>query len=421
MVTRILSRKSIRGLLNYNEKKVSEGQAQLVLANQFGGDFNRLNFMQKLRRFEHLTILNDKTKTNALHIMLNFDPSEKPTNELLQKIAVNYMDRIGFGDQPYLVYRHFDAAHPHLHIVTTNIQQDGSRIDTHNLGRTLSEVARKALETEYGLVRAEGKKALDPNPIDVSILKKAEYGKAPTKRTVSSIVSAVTRQYAFCSLAELNAVLGLYQISAERGQEGTLMHHHGGLVYSILDKDKNRVGIPIKASFILGKPTLLKLEKMFERNREKRFSFKKPLQKSIKKILSDKPISREKFIHELRRENITVLFRQNDEGRTFGVTFVDHRNKTVFNGSALGKAFAAKALLEQFHPTVLPNIDQSIPDSATSQRHSFGTEENQTHKIAKNNSQNNPLLEELMAKPDFDPSSLMPRKKGKKKKRQFRL
>ncbi len=56
------------------------------------------------------------------------------------------MSKIGFGDQPYLVYQHFDARHPHIHIVTTNIKSDGSRIKTHNIGRNQSERARREIE-----------------------------------------------------------------------------------------------------------------------------------------------------------------------------------------------------------------------------------------------------------------------------------
>lgn len=56
------------------------------------------------------------------------------------------MERIGFGEQPYLVYKHNDAAHTHVHIATINIKPDGKRIDTHGIGWKLSEPARIALE-----------------------------------------------------------------------------------------------------------------------------------------------------------------------------------------------------------------------------------------------------------------------------------
>jgi len=116
MVAKIVIGKSIRGILNYNESKVSAGDAKLILASGFAGEIERVNFKQKLARFENLNLLRPSVKTNALHITLNFDVAEKLDNLKIQQIAMAYMDRIGFGDQPYLVYRHNDVAHQHIHV-----------------------------------------------------------------------------------------------------------------------------------------------------------------------------------------------------------------------------------------------------------------------------------------------------------------
>jgi len=89
---------------------------------------------------------NARAKTNCVHISLNFDVSEKLNKNKLNEIAADYMDKIGFGDQPYLVYQHNDAAHPHLHIVTTNIREDGKRISIHNLGKNQSETQERKLK-----------------------------------------------------------------------------------------------------------------------------------------------------------------------------------------------------------------------------------------------------------------------------------
>ncbi|RZK64868.1 MAG: hypothetical protein EOO92_26995 [Pedobacter sp.] len=146
MVARILSSRSIRGILNYNENKVQSGDAQLILANRFAVEIDKLNTLQKLARFERLTDLNDRAKRNAMHIMLNFDKEDSLDSEKLVAIARSYMGAIGFGDQPYLVYQHFDVSSRHIHIVSTNIKPDGKRIDFHNIGRSTSETARKNIE-----------------------------------------------------------------------------------------------------------------------------------------------------------------------------------------------------------------------------------------------------------------------------------
>lgn len=143
MVAKIVTGKSVRGLLNYNERKVSSGKAELIMASRFAGEIPGLGFDQKLQRFAHLTGLNGHVKTNSLHIMLNFDVKEKPDNPALQQVAAAYMEKIGFGEQPYLVYRHQDAAHPHIHIVTTNIRENGTRMNLHDIGKRQSEQEKK--------------------------------------------------------------------------------------------------------------------------------------------------------------------------------------------------------------------------------------------------------------------------------------
>jgi hypothetical protein len=73
MVARILIGKSIRGLLQYNESKVESGDATLILANRFGLEIEQLQVWHKQARFEYLTKFNSRVKTNAVHVMLNFD------------------------------------------------------------------------------------------------------------------------------------------------------------------------------------------------------------------------------------------------------------------------------------------------------------------------------------------------------------
>ena len=134
MVARISTPTSINRALNYNENKVKNGQAILLHSEGFLKDTEQLNFYDKLKRFTDLIELNTRAKTNSLHISLNFGNSDTLDAEKLVEIAGEYMFKIGFGQQPYLVYQHMDAGHPHLHIVTTSIREDGSRIDTYNIG-----------------------------------------------------------------------------------------------------------------------------------------------------------------------------------------------------------------------------------------------------------------------------------------------
>jgi hypothetical protein len=347
MVARVICGKSIRGIIAYNEAKVREEKAELIHASKFGIDTLDLSLAQKVQRFEKLLCLNRKVKTNAIHISLNFDPKEKLDKDRLVEITASYMDKIGFGEQPFLLYTHTDAAHPHVHIVTTNIQNSGKRIDLHNIGKVKSESARKEVEAEFKLIKADGmgQKELYEIP---QALQKAIYGKAETRRTISNIVREVARTYKFTSLPELNAALKHYNIIADRGFEGTAMFNQKGLAYSILGKDGRKIGIPIKASRLSGKPTLKFLEDQFRVNKILRRKEISVIRARVNSVLNSKPQDIKGLSGLLALQRIDLVIRENKDGRIYGLTYVDHSSRCVVNGSDLGKRFTPKGVFEGF-------------------------------------------------------------------------
>lgn len=339
MVAKIITGKTIGGVIRYNEQKVKNGQAKLVQMGGFVG--KNLTVRHKIQSFEKVQKLNSRTKTNTVHISLNFSTKDKVDGFMLQKIAADYLKGIGFENQPYLLYQHFDAAHPHIHLVTTNISSSGKRIETHNLGKVLSEQTRKEIEGRYHLVKAEEQRKQKVNLLQP--LEKAMYGKRETKSSISNIVQEVTRSYQFASLPELNAVLGQFNVCAYRGEKESEMFKNKGLVYSVLDAAGNRVGVPVKASSIYCRPTLFRLEKLFLRNKEARKQHRETLRGVIHGVLQNCS-SLEEFTSRLRTKGIKLLLRINEEGRLYGVTYIDNVNRCVFNGSALGKELSANVL-----------------------------------------------------------------------------
>ncbi len=414
MVAKIITGKSLRGALHYNENKVAEGKAELILASGFAGDIDRMNFHQKLHRFENLLMLNPNVKTNTLHISLNFDSAEKINEETLQQIAVTYMERIGFGDQPFLAYRHNDAGHDHIHIVTTIVQADGERIDLHNIGANQSEKARKAIEIEFNLVKAQSKHFKTEPSIKFVDVQKVIYGKAPTKRAISNTVNAVTGSYQFTSLAELNAVLKQFNVVADRGAEDTLMFQKKGLVYSLLDDKGNKVGVPIKSSSLHSKPTLPFLEKQFVKHAEGRQKFKPQLKQAIDKSLATKPRNQEAFVNAMGMAGINAVFRIGANGQAFGITYVDNWHKTVFNGSDLGKAYSAKAILANLENS--KRSTDALQTSIKNSQKSIGSIDNRSvSQQMKDMTSPATNLLETMLKEQFDPSVGPPKKRKRKK------
>lgn len=348
MVAIIKTGHSIRNIFNYNEIKVKEGVAQCIGEGNYPVDVDKMNLTMKLNRLLKQAALNDNVTRNSVHISLNFDPSETGlSQEKLMDIAADYMERIGFGQQPYLVYQHHDAGHPHIHLVSIKIKDDGSRIDTQNIGRNQSETARKEIEKEYGLVVAQGRRKGEGFELQPISTAKVRYGKIQSKKAIANVLGVVLPNYKYASLPELNAVLQLYNVKADRGSEGSRIFKGGGLVYRILDGDGIPTGVPIKASDFYNRSTLKFLEQKFPANKVAQVLHKARVKSVIDRALLGNNLVLSGFIGALEKEGVNTVLRKNSDGIVYGITYVDHTTKSVFNGSALGKAYSAKVILER--------------------------------------------------------------------------
>jgi hypothetical protein len=216
-----------------------------------------------------------------------------------------------------------------------------------NIGRNQSEQARKAIEKEFGLVNAEAQKKQEQYRLSPISAPKVMYGKSQTKMAIQNVLEAVLSQYRYTSLPELNSVLKQYNVTAERGSENSRVYQHNGLLYRILDADGNPIGVPIKASLFFNNPTLKSLQEKFKENETKRMPHKSRVKNAIDMFLAGKKATPQDLIKELEKQGIHVALRQNDAGLIYGITYVDHQTKCVFNGSVLGKQYSAKAIQER--------------------------------------------------------------------------
>ncbi|EHQ25577.1 relaxase/mobilization nuclease domain-containing protein [Mucilaginibacter paludis] len=347
MVAVIKTGHSLLRLLNYNENKVKEGAALCIGAGNYPIDYQNLSFEQKLARLQNQAALNENVTRNSVHISLNFDPSENLSEDRLREIADAYMKGIGFDDLPYLMYQHFDAGHPHIHLVSVKVRADGKRVDTQNIGQNQSEKTRRELEKKYGLVKADDSSKQQAYRLKPVNAQKVAYGRTETRRAIANVLENVLPRYKFASLAELNAVLQLYNVAADRGGEGSRIFRHRGLVYRVLDDEGNKVGVPIKASDIYNKPGLKFLEAKFATNDAAKQPHRVRVKNAIDLALLHGRLDLNGLISVLKDQGIDTVIRQNENGVIYGITYVDHAKGCVFNGSALGKAYSAKAILER--------------------------------------------------------------------------
>jgi hypothetical protein len=344
-----MTSRSITRSLTYNEQKVTQGRAELLTAANFLKEAPRLSYAEKLRCFERRMQLNDRVTTSQ-HITLNFDPADHLTNEQMQTIAQRYMQEIGFGQQPYLVYRHHDAGHPHCHIVTTHIRSDGTPIELYNIGRNQSEEARLRIETEFHLVTSQQKKEArqlnrlihylaqqthyprqhpdTPSPI--------EYGKSGLTQQISDVLDYVTQTYKCTSLDELNTILHTFNLEAYRGKEDTRLYQSRGLLYRVRNSDGSYVGVPLKASFFDSQPTLDNLEKQFIQNQSLKQEHLDHVQLTVAWELRYGYPDLNAFSEKLRREQIHTIRHLDKAGNCTSVHYIDYKHNCIYSGEELG-------------------------------------------------------------------------------------
>ena len=108
--------------------------------------------------FNYQRILNPKIKQPVGHIALSFKPEDKPrlTNELMAKIAMEYMDLMGIKDTQFILVRHNNTDNPHCHLVYNRIGYDSKVISSQGDYKR-NEIATKKLKDIYGLTYAEDK------------------------------------------------------------------------------------------------------------------------------------------------------------------------------------------------------------------------------------------------------------------------
>ena len=226
MIAKISATENLGGALGYNFKKVEKGEASILLtAELYQSKEGRYTMEDVLADMEALIPKNCRTKKTVFHCSLNPHPDEKLSDETLMQIAREYMEALGYGNQPYIVFKHNDIAREHIHIVSLRINGEGKKIND-KFEKRRSKKITDTLERKYGLVPSSKitDKAVEETP-------KIDTTQGNIKEQVASILRMVLKHYRFCSLGELNAILGKYNLAVEEVKTEFRGKNYDGLVY----------------------------------------------------------------------------------------------------------------------------------------------------------------------------------------------
>lgn len=344
MVAKISVGSSLFGALAYNQNKVDEEQGKVLLSNRmFESEDGNFSIRRCMECFNMHLPADLKTEKPIIHISLNPHPEDVLSDSQLADIAKEYMDKLGYGDQPFLVYKHEDIQRHHIHIVSIRVDDTGKKINDKFEHIRSKEITRE-LEKKYGLHPAEKKQATERPE-----LKKVDYQAGDVKHQLSNTVKALANSYHFQSFTEYKALLTIYNVQAEEVKGEINGKPYNGIVYSATNDKGEKQGNPFKSSS-LGKSVGYEAIQRHIQKSEKEIrdkNLKERTRRTVGEVMKTTR-NREQFISDLKAKGIDVLFRQNDTGRIYGVTFIDHESRTVLNGSRLGKEFSANVFNDLF-------------------------------------------------------------------------
>ena len=299
-----------------------------------------------------------KVEKPVVHISLNPHPEDVLTDAELQDIAREYLEKLGFGNQPYLVFKHEDIDRHHLHIVTVRVDENGKCISDKNNYYRSKQITRE-LEKKYGLHDAERRNRHLDTP-----LHKVDASAGDVKKQVAGTVKALNGQYRFQTMGEYRALLSLYNLTVEEARGNVRGREYHGLVYSVTDDKGNKVGNPFKSSLFGKSAGYEAVPKKFARSKQE-IKDRKLADMTKRTVLSvlEGTYDKEKFVSRLKEKGIDTVLRYTEEGRIYGATFIDHRTGCVLNGSRMGKELSANALQEHFTLPYAgqPPIPLSVP------------------------------------------------------------
>ena len=388
MIAKISATENLGGALGYNFKKVEKGEANILLtAELYQSKEGRYTIEDVLADMEALIPKNCRTKKTVFHCSLNPHPDEKLSDEQLTQIAKEYMEALGYGNQPYIVFKHNDIAREHIHIVSLRIDGEGKKIND-KFEKRRSKQITDALERKLGLIPSSKvtDKAMKETP-------KIDTTQGNIKEQVASALRMVLKHYRFCSLGELNAILSAYNLTVEEIKTEFRGKKYDGLVYVPTDDKGDKVGTPIHASDIGRGVGHTAVQNRMQKSKQAVKPLIPTVRNKVLQTMRTSPNTEKELRQRLEEQGLRVVIRKNESGRIYGITFIDDKAGIALNGSRLGKGYAANVFNTYFsNPTHNPFLDKTLYGSLSARLDQSAT----VHPSQLNTEESDNLVDELI-------------------------
>ena len=337
MIAKISSSENLAGALGYNFKKVVSGDASVLLAeglyaNPEGG----YTMEEVLSDMQAAIPKKCRTKNVVFHCSLNPHPDEKLSDEQLTQIAQEYMQALGYGEQPYIVFKHNDIEREHIHIVSLRVNSAGEKINDKFENRRSKRITDH-LERKYGLIPSTPSKEQKTN----SPASQENLTSDNIRSEIAQTLRGVLEHYHFCSLGEFKAILGAYQLTIEEVKNTYQGREYNGLVYAPTDEAGNKLCTPLHASKIGRGVGYTALQSKMRQSKQRIKPFLPEIRQRVLAVMRTSPRTEEELLASLEKSGLRCLIRKSEGGRIYGITFIDDILGIALNGSRLGKGYAA--------------------------------------------------------------------------------
>lgn len=226
MIAKAIKGKGFRGAVAYDLQK---GKSVLLDSNMSAKEKGSVNAFAK--EFGAVRALRPQLKKAVCHVSISLHPDENLSDSDWCKVAQTWLNDMGFTDNQYLVSRHTDTKHPHIHILVNRIRLDGSVVsDSHDYKR--QKAVMRKLEKEFGLMQVKNSREAERSSPKKGELEQAIRRQEPSVRMllqeiISNTLSKPMHLKDFISELQKNNV----EVKLNQASTGTI----SGISFSMND------------------------------------------------------------------------------------------------------------------------------------------------------------------------------------------
>lgn len=305
--------------LGYNERKVSRDEAAIVLAANMDTDRDKA-VRETFERYERLNI---RSRDVCFHMSVNPGPDEVMTDEQAKSFVKGLLDGLGYGNQPYVIYRHNDIEREHYHVLSIRVNDHGKKINDYREHRRCQNILKDLCE-HYGYTVGSAKNASSLLLDDDFLCFNPDYGNVLVQMNA---IFEQCLQYHFTSRKHFDIIardhgLRIRLAAGKMSLQGT-------------DENGRKCTVPYSSPDYLSRY----LDRMQESNEDKLSKdYLSGIAASCRELL---PYSKteESFVRMMLRRGIHPVFDKDMSGKITGVTYIDHESQKAFPGSSLGHGF----------------------------------------------------------------------------------